>query len=139
MKLIIALLLIGLCGCSGDKLQQHKIQCVSAAEQYYANYLKDRETNPMFSKDVQEITHESAYSTSLDTCVLYVGMKFPDLPGHTGKNLNKFIRDISNNKNLYYMAYGADKSGNEVVLKNASSFATDAEFNQVKDRILGGK
>jgi hypothetical protein len=93
----------------------------------------------MFSFDVYDMVHEIAYSSNLDTCLLYVNIKFKDVGGSIGHNSSKFIFDLLNNKYLYMMAYGADDIGKEVVLyhdlggsKGPSDFATNQEFMNKK-------
>jgi hypothetical protein len=120
---------------------EKKSNCISLGEQYYTNYVEEQKHNDMFSFDVYDMGHEIAYSSSLDTCLLYVNIKFKDFGGRIGHNSNKFILDLLNNKYLYFMSYGADDKGNEIVLyhpefKGPSSFATDEEFMSKKIEIF---
>lgn len=115
---------------------EKETQCVSLGEQYYTNYLTAQTHNEMFSFDIYDIDHQVGYSPELNTCLLYVGIKFKDTPTKVGLATNKFIMDLLSNKNLYFMAYGADNNGNLVVLKTASSFSTDQEVENKKDELF---
>ena len=48
---------------------QKKTYCIAAAEQYYANFLISQEHNSMFSFDTMDISHQSGYSSTLNTTV----------------------------------------------------------------------
>lgn len=120
---------------STDKFDK-RTKCISLGEQFYSNYLKEQEHNEMFSFDVMDMNHEVAYSSKLDTCLIYIRIKFKDIPGHQGNNLNKWIFDLLNNNVLYSMAYGVDKNHNEVVLQATSSFKTDKEFMNKKEELF---
>jgi hypothetical protein len=141
--LLIAIATIILVGCGNKQLSDNfekKSKCVGLGEQYYSNYLETQKHNEMFSFDLFDMNHEVAYSSELDTCLLYVGTKFKDVNGHIGQNWNKFIYDLLNNEYLYLMSYGSDNN-QEVVLFNPeskapSSFATDKEFMEKKNELF---
>ena len=82
-----------------------KTKCINLGELYYSNFVKEQEHNEMFSFLTMDMTHEVAYSSQLDTCLIYIRIKFKDHPGHQGINLNKYIFDLLNNRSLYSMAY----------------------------------
>lgn len=139
---ILVIVVIGICFYFANGQYQNKMQCIGAGEQYYANYVKEQEHNPMFSFDTEDMSHEVAYSSKLNSCLIYVGIKFKDVGGNFGNNVNKFIFDISNSKMLYFMSYGADNSGQEVVIYHPdagggpSSFGTDLEFMNKKAELF---
>jgi len=112
-----------------------KTKCTQLGELYYSNLLKKQEHNEMFSFVTMDMSHEVAYSSQLDTCLIYIRVKFKDLPGSPGKNLNKYIVDLLNNRCLYFMAYGVHDD-REVVLITASSFKTDKEFMDKKEELF---
>jgi len=108
-----------------------KSKCITLGEQYYSNYLKDQEHNPMFSFDVYDLSHEVSYSTELNTCLIYVMMKNKDIGEKIGGVRNEFIYDLLNSKTIYSMAYSGS-SDNNTVLKMASDFQTSEEFTNKK-------
>jgi hypothetical protein len=137
----IALIIIGWLSLSIDVYAQStnfdkKGKCLSLGEQYYANYLKEQENNQFFSFLTMDMSHEVAYSSQLDTCLIYVRIKFKDHPGHQGIDLNKFIYDLLNNKVLYSMAYGMNDKKQVIALTIPSSFKTDEEFMKKKEELF---
>jgi hypothetical protein len=112
-----------------------KTKCINLGELYYSNFLKEQEHNEMFSFITMDMSHEVAYSSQLDTCLIYIKIKFKDLPGRQGKNLNKYIVDLLSNRCLYFMAYGVHDN-KEVVLTSASSCKTDKEFMDKKEELF---
>ncbi len=108
-----------------------KSKCITLGEQYYSNYLKEQEHNPMFSFDVYDLSHEIAYSTKLNTCLIYVMLRYKDIGEKMGGVRNEYIYDLLNSKTLYAMAYSGS-SDNNVVLKMASDFQTSEEFTDKK-------
>jgi hypothetical protein len=140
LKLIIALLIMARLLLFNNVYAQSsnfdkKTKCINLGELYYLNFIKEQENNKMFSFLTMDMSHEVAYSSQLDTCLLYIRIKFKDHPGHQGINLNKSIVDLLNNRCLYSMAYGMNDN-KEVVLTTVSSFKTDKEFMDKKDELF---
>ena len=108
-----------------------KSRCATLGEEYYSNYLKEQEHNPLFSFDVYDLSHEIGYSTESNTCLIYVMMKYKDIGEKIGGVRNQYIWDLLNNKTIYSMAYSGS-SDNNVVLKMASDFQTPEEFMNKK-------